>query len=61
MSSRNRGGCGNCLTLILAILLLIWLTCWGGCQLIQKKTAEGLEDKPVPTAPVTPATPVEKK
>jgi hypothetical protein len=32
----------------------------GGCELIKKKTAEGLEDKPVPTAPVAPQ-PVEKK
>ena len=50
---------GNCLIIIIVILLLVWLTCWGGCALIKKKTAEGLEDKPVPTAPVT--APVEKK
>jgi len=37
---------GNCLVLILAILLIVWLTAWGGCQLIQKKTQEGLQDTP---------------
>lgn len=46
-----RHNSGNCLVLILTILLLVWLTFWGGCSLIKKKTAEGLEDKPVPTAP----------
>ena len=54
---------GNCLTAILVILLIVWLTAWGGCQLIQKKTADGLADKPVPTAPAAPAPvtpPVEK-
>jgi hypothetical protein len=49
-----RHNSGNCLVLILAILLLVWLTCWGGCSLIKKKTAEGLEDKPVPAAPEAP-------
>lgn len=48
---------GNCLTLILVILLIVWLTAWGGCQLIQKKTAEGLADSPAPTAPVAPPAP----
>ena len=51
---------GNCLVLILAILLLVWLTAWGGCSLIKKKTAEALEDHPAPTAPVAPATPEKK-
>ncbi len=50
---------GNCLVALLALLALIWLIFMGGCQLICKKTAEGLEDKPAPAAPVT--APVEKK
>jgi hypothetical protein len=48
---------------MLVILLIVWLTAWGGCQLIQKKTREELEDKPAPTAPAAPAPvtpPVEK-
>jgi hypothetical protein len=45
---------GNCLVFILAGLVLIWLIFMGGCQLIQKKTQEGLEDKPAPTQPVKP-------
>lgn len=55
-----RHNSGNCLVVIIAIVLLLWLTCWGGCALIKKKTAEGLEDKPVPTAPVTAPTPEKK-
>jgi hypothetical protein len=47
-----RTNSGNCLVLILTILLIVWLTAWGGCQLIKKKTQEALEDKPA-----TPATP----
>ena len=43
---------GNCVVIIVGITLLLWLTCWGGCALIKKKTSEGLEDKPAPTAPV---------
>ena len=52
---------GNCLTLIVVILLIVWLTAWGGCQLIQKKTQEGLEDRPVPTQPVAPEAPQPQK
>ena len=52
-----RHNSGNCLTLIVVVLLIVWLTAWGGCALIKKKTAEGLEDKPVPTAPATPEAP----
>ncbi len=52
-----RTNSGNCLVLILAILLIVWLTAWGGCQLIQKKTQDALEDKPIPTAPATPEAP----
>jgi len=51
---------GNCLIVLIALFALIWLVFMGGCQLISKKTKEGLEDKPAPTAPVAPA-PVEKK
>ena len=51
---------GNCLVALLALMIIIWLVFMGGCQLISKKTREGLEDKPAPTAPVAPA-PVEKK
>lgn len=60
MSESRDYSIGGCLNLIVVILLLTWLTCWGGCELIKKKTAEGLEDKPVPTAPVAPQ-PVKKK
>lgn len=42
---------GNCFFLILGILLIIWLTAWGGCELIRKKTQDGLQDNPVPAAP----------
>ena len=44
---------GNCLVLIIAIVLIIWLTAWGGCQLVKKKTQEALQDTtaPVPAAP----------
>jgi len=52
---------GNCLVALLALLTLIWLVFMGGCQLIMKKTRDGLEDKPAPTAPVTAPAPVEKK
>jgi hypothetical protein len=38
---------GNCLVVILAIVLLLWLMCWGGCELIKKKTSDGLAE-PVP-------------
>jgi hypothetical protein len=48
----NHSRRGNCLILIIAILLLVWLTCWGGCALIKKKTADGLRDDPVSTQPV---------
>ena len=51
---------GNCLVALLALMIIIWLVFMGGCQLISKKTREGLKDKPAPTAPVAPA-PVEKK
>lgn len=51
----NHSRRGNCLILIIAILLLVWLTCWGGCALIKKKTQDGLRDDPVPAKPVTPA------
>ena len=39
---------GNCLVLLLAILVLIWLIFMGGCQLIAKKTQEGLQDTKQP-------------
>ena len=42
---------GNCLVALLALMIIIRLV-GGGCQLISKKTQEGLEDKPAPTAPV---------
>lgn len=52
---------GNCLIFIIGnILLLLWLTAWGGCYLIKKKTAGALGDKPAPVAPIKPA-PAEKK
>ena len=37
---------GSCLGATLFILLIIWLTAWGGCELIKKKTADGLRDEP---------------
>ena len=43
---------GNCLVALLALMIIIWLIFMGGCQLICKKTADGLKDDPVPTAPV---------
>jgi len=43
---------GNCLIVLLAFMIIFWLVFMGGCQLISKKTQEGLEDKPAPTAPV---------
>lgn len=52
---------GNCLVALLALFVLIWLIFMGGCQLIMKKTRDGLEDKPAPVAPVTAPTSVEKK
>ena len=56
----NHSRRGNCLILIIAILLLVWLTSMGGCELIKKKTQEGLRDEPVPTKPVAPVTPEKK-
>ena len=45
---------GNCLIVILAGLVICWLLFMGGCQLIKKKTAEGLAEQPAPTQPVQP-------
>ena len=43
---------GNCLVALLALFALFWLVFMGGCQLICKKTEEGLQDKPATTQPV---------
>jgi hypothetical protein len=53
----NHSRRGNCLILIIAIVFLVWLLGMGGCELIKKKTQEGLNDTPapVPAKPVTPA------
>lgn len=49
----NHSRRGNCLILIIAIVFLVWLLGMGGCELIRKKTQDGLRDDPVPTKPVT--------
>jgi uncharacterized protein YceK len=45
---------GNCIVTLLALIILIWLICMGGCELVMKKTKEAQEDKPAPTQPVQP-------
>lgn len=50
----NHSRRGNCLILIIAIVFLVWLLGMGGCELIKKKTQDGLRDDPVPAKPVTP-------